>query len=157
VNVHDAWSITAFVALLVLGIAAAQALIWIPILVWLRRKRRAAGAALATALASETVVRPPEKGVYRGATAPGYPGVNNNGVIALTARRLVFTTVTGKMIDIPTSEITGVREAKVFKTAVRGGRTHLIIQTRSGEIGFYVPDVADWINAIGTVGSAQQT
>jgi len=155
--VHDAWSITANVALIVLGIAALQGLIWIPIIMWLRRKRRAANAALATALESETVVRSPEKGIYRGATAPGYPGVNNNGVIALTAHRLVFTTVTGRMIDIPTSEITGVREAKTFKGAVRGGRTHLIVQTRSGEIGFYVPNVGDWINAIRTVGSAQPT
>jgi len=151
--VHGAWTITAFVVLLVLGIAAVQGLVWIPIIVWLRRKRRAAGAALATAIESETVVRPPEKGVYRGATAPGYSVVNNNGLIALTTRRLVFTTVTGKMIEILSSEITGVREAKVFRAAVRGGRTHLIIQTRSGEIGFYVPNVADWINTIRTVGS----
>jgi hypothetical protein len=138
------------------GIAAVQALIWIPIMMWLRRKRRAASAALATAMESETVIRPPENGVYRGATAPGYPLVNNNGVIALTTRRLLFTTVTGKMFEIASSEITGVREAKSFKSAVRGGRTHLIIQTRSGEIGFYVPNVADWINAIRAVGSGQR-
>jgi hypothetical protein len=154
---HGAWTITAFVALLVLGIGAVQALIWIPIIMWLRRKRRAAAAALATALEAETVVHPPEKGFYRGATVPGYPVVKNNGVIALTTRRLVFTTVTGRMIEIPNSEITGVREAKVFKGAVRGGRTHLIVQTRSGELGFYVPNVADWINAIRTVGSGQPT
>jgi hypothetical protein len=151
--VHTAWTIAAYVALLVLGIAALQALIWIPIIMWLRRKRRAASAALTAAIESETVVRPPEKGIYRGATAPGYPLVNNNGVIALTTRRLLFATVTGKLIDVPRSEITGVREAKVFKTAVRGGRTHLIIQTRAGEIGFYVPDVAEWVNAVTTVGS----
>ncbi|HEY9303629.1 MAG TPA: hypothetical protein VIO95_04990 [Mycobacterium sp.] len=152
---HGAWSITAFVALLVLGIAAVQGLIWIPIIMWMRRKRRASVAALALAMESETVVRPPEKGVYRGSTAPGYPIVNNNGTIALTKRRLVFTTVTGKTIEIPTAEITGVREAKVFKTAVRGGRTHLVIQTRSGEIGFYVPNVADWMGAVRTIGSGQ--
>jgi hypothetical protein len=157
VNVHGAWSITVFVVLLVLGIAAVQGLVWIPIIMWLRRKHRVAAAALATAIESERVVRPPEKGVYRGATAPGYPRVNNNGVIALTDHRLVFTTVTGKLIEIPNSQITGVRQAKVFKTAVRGGRTHLIIQTRSGEIGFYVPSVADWINAIRTVASGQPT
>ncbi len=150
---HNAWAIFGFVALLVAGIAAVQALVWVPIIIWLRRKRRAAYAALATVLESETVIRPPEKGVYRGATAPGYPAVSNNGVITLTTRRLVFITLTGKMIEILNSEITGVREAKAFKTAVRGGRVHLIVQTRPGEIGFYVPDVADWINAITSVGS----
>jgi hypothetical protein len=89
----------------------------------------------------------PEKGVYRGATAPGYPVVNNNGTIALTERRLVFVTVTGKLIDIPIAEIS-VRDAKVFKTSVRGGRSQLIVQLRSGEVAFYVLSNADWINAI---------
>jgi hypothetical protein len=146
--VHGAWTVTAFVVLLVLAIAAVQGLVWIPIIIWLRRKSRAAGVALAAAMKSETVIRPPERGSYRGATAPGYPVVKNNGVIALTDHRLVFVTVTGNMIEIPRSEITGVREAKVFKGSVRGGSTHLIVATRSGEIGFYVPNVADWINAI---------
>ncbi len=41
-----------------------------------------------------------------------------------------------------------VREAKVFKTSVRGGRSHLIVQLRSGEVAFYVSSNADWINAI---------
>jgi hypothetical protein len=77
-------------------------------------------------------------------------------MIALTARRLIFITVTGKTIEIPTSEITGVREAKAFKSSVRGGHTHLVIQTRSGEIGFYVPNVAEWINAIGAVRSERR-
>jgi hypothetical protein len=146
--VHNAWEIVEFVALLVLGIAAVQALVWIPILVRWRRKARAASAKLATAIESESAIRLPEKGVYRGATAPGYPVVNNNGTIALTERRLIFITVTGKLIDIPVSEIVGVREARVFKAAVRGRRSHLIVQLRSGEVAFYVPSNADWISAI---------
>jgi hypothetical protein len=31
---------------------------------------------------------------------------------------------------------------------VRGGRSHLIVQIPTGEIGFYVSSNADWINAI---------
>jgi hypothetical protein len=46
------------------------------------------------------------------------------------------------------------RCAVIFKTAVRGGRTHLIIETQAGEIGCYVTNVADWINAITAVASA---
>jgi hypothetical protein len=68
----------------------------------------------------------------------------------LTDRRLIFLTVTGKIIDIPRTEIVGVREAKAFKTSVRGGRTHLIVQIPSGEIAFYVSSNIDWINAITT-------
>lgn len=145
---HNAWTVVEFVALLILGIAAVQALVWIPIIVWWRRKARAASAQLAAAIESETAIRPPEKGNYRGATAPGYPVVNNNGTIALTDRRLIFVTTTGKLIEIPAAEIMGVREAKVFKASVRGGRSHLIVQLRSGEIAFYVSSNPDWINAI---------
>jgi hypothetical protein len=146
--VHHAWNIVGIVVLLVLGIAAVQALIWIPIIVRWRRKARAASAKLAEAIESETAVRLPEKGVYRGATAPGYPVVSNNGTVALTERRLIFVTVTGKLIEIPVADIIGAREAKVFKSSVRGGRSHLIVQLRSGEVAFYVPSNADWINAI---------
>ena len=145
---HSAWNIVEFVALLVVGIAAVKALVWIQIILWWRRKARAARAQLAAEIESETVIRPPEKGIYRGATAPGYPAVNNNGTIALTDRRLIFLTVTGKIIDIPRTEIIGVRESKVFKSAVRGGRSHLIIQIPAGEIAFYVASNVDWINAI---------
>ena len=56
-----------------------------------------------------------------------------------------------KIIDIPRAEIIGAREAKVFKTAVRGGRSHLVVQIPAGEIGFYVSSNVDWINAIKTV------
>lgn len=154
---HNAWSTVGFVAVLVLGIAAVQALIWIPIIVWWRRRARAARARLAAAIGSETTIRPAEKGIYRGATAPGYPAVNNNGTIALTDRRLIFVTITGKVIDVSRTEITGVCEAKVFKTSVRGGRSHLIVQVPTGEIAFYVASNADWINAIRTVGSGRPT
>ena len=141
-------STAVFVVLLVLGILAVQVLIWIPIIVWFRRRSRRVAAELATELQSETVVRPPEKGNYRGSTAPGYPVVKNNGLIALTQRRLVFRTLTGKAIDIPVDAITGVREAAVFKGSVVGGRTHLIVETASGEIGFYVSDNAGWTAAL---------
>jgi hypothetical protein len=146
--VHNAWNIVGFVALLVLGIAAVQALIWIPIIVRWRRKARAASAKLAAAIESETAVRLPEKGVYRGATAPGYPVVSNNGTVALTERRLIFVTVTGKLIEIPVADIIGAREAKVFKSSVRGGRSHLIVKLSSGEVAFYVSSNAEWMAAI---------
>jgi hypothetical protein len=146
--VHNAWHTVEFVAMLVIGIAAIQAMIWIPVIVWWRRRWRIATAKLAAVIASERSIRQPEKGVYRGSTAAGYPVVNNNGTIALTERRLIFITLTGKMIDIPVSEIVGVREAKVFKASVRGGRSHLVVRIRSGEVAFYLASNADWINTI---------
>ena len=65
-----------FVVLLVVGILAVQVLIWIPIIVWFRRRSARVLAELATALEGEQVIRGPEKGNYRGATAPGYPAVS---------------------------------------------------------------------------------
>jgi hypothetical protein len=125
-----------------------QLMIWIPIIIWMQRRSRAAHAQLDAAFAAETVVRRPERANYQGATAPGYPGVFNSGLIALTARRLVFLTLTGKWIEILLSEITGLREARVFNRSTRGGRKHLIIQLASGEIGFLVSDNPAWINDI---------
>ena len=76
-----------YVASIVVGVLALLALILIPIIVWLRRRNRAVAEQLATEIAGEAVVRAPEKGSYRGATAPGYPAVKNTGLIALTKRR----------------------------------------------------------------------
>lgn len=137
-----------FVLLLVVGIAALQALIWIPIILWLRRRYRDALSRLSAEIQSETVLRPPEKARYRGATAANYSRVSNNGVIALTRRRLAFVTVTGKSTEIPVSEIGGVHEAKVFNSSVVGGKTHLVVQVPGGELGFFVVDNAAWIAAI---------
>ena len=149
---------TVFVVVLVIGILAVLVLIWIQILVWLRRRSRAVAEHLATELEGETMVRAPEKGSYRGATAPGYPTVKNTGLIALTKRRLVFRTLTGKAIDIPVESITGVREATVFKGSVVGGQKHLIVTTAAGEIGFYVfSGIGDWIGALTTLVPGQPT
>jgi hypothetical protein len=85
------------------------------------------------------------------------PRINGPGLPIGQHRRLIFITLTGKTIDVPRAEITGVREAKVFKTSVRGARSHLIVQIPTGEIAFYVSSNADWINAIRTVGSGRPT
>lgn len=122
---------------------------------WLKRRSDAAAAALAADLAGETVLRAPEQGSYRSATAPGYPKVKNNGLIALTERRLVFRTLTGKTIEVPVAEITGVRESAGFNGSVVAGQTHLIVQTAAGEIGFYVfSGNSDWVAALTAVASS---
>lgn len=137
------------IILLVVGIAIVLGLIAGVIVLIYRGKYRAAAGQLDSELAAETVIRPFEKGNYRGATAPGYPTVKNNGRIALTRRRLVFLTLTGTTISIPLDTVTGLRLAKVFKGSVVGGWTHLVVRTAAGEIGFYVTDTAAWLAAIG--------
>jgi hypothetical protein len=137
-----------FVVLLVLAILGVNAAIWIPLIIWMRRRSRALQQRLSSEMAAETMIRPPEKASYEGATAPNFPSVKNDGIIALSNRRLVFIALTGKRIEIPVSKIRGVHDAKVFKTAVRGGRTHLVVDLPAGEVGFYVADNTAWHGAI---------
>lgn len=140
---------TMFVIVLVGGILALQALIAVPTVIWWRRRSRAVAAWMAAELEGETVVLGPEKGTYRGANVPGYPVVKNNGMIALTRRRLIFRTLTNTTIEVPVDAITGVREQSVFKGSVTGGRPHLIVTTAGGDIGFYVfPGIVPWIAAL---------
>lgn len=137
-----------FVVVLVAAILGAQLIGWLSVLAWFRRRRQVIAGRLNSELATETVIRPPEPGSYRGSTIADYPIVNNDGMIALTPRRLIFQTLTGKVIEVSVTHITGVREAEVFKSAAKGGRQHLIIQTASGEVGFLVRDNAAWIASL---------
>lgn len=137
------------ILLLVVGVLVVLGTIAGVVVLIYRGKYRAAAGRLRTELAAETIVRPFESGNYRGATAPGYPRVKNNGRIALTRRRLVFLTLTGTTISVPLDSITGLRLAKVFKGSVAGGWTHLVIRTAGGEIGFYVKDTGSWLHSLG--------
>ena len=134
-----------FVVVLIASIVAVLAAVGGGIFLLYRRRYRAAMDSVNAELDADSVLRPWEKGVYRGATAPGYPTVRNNGRIALTRRRLVFVTVTGATITIPLATLTGLGLSKVFKGAVTGGWTHLVLRTASGDIGFYVPDPDAWL------------
>lgn len=139
------------VILLVVGIAVVLALIALPFVRVYRVRYRTAARQLDTELAGETIIRPLERGNYRGATAPGFPAVKNSGSIALSRRRVVFLTLTGTTISVPLDTIVGLRLSKVFKGSVAGGRTHLVLRTAAGEIGFFVPDTAVWLQALGEV------
>jgi hypothetical protein len=142
-------NIAIHIVLLVVGIAVVLALIALPFVLIYRNKYRAGARQLDTELAAETVIRPLEKGNYRGATAPGFPSVKNSGQIGLTRRRIVFLTLTGTTISVPLDTIIGLRLSKVFKGSVVGGWTHLVVRTAGGEIGFYVPDTNAWLQALG--------
>jgi hypothetical protein len=135
------------VVLLVVGILALVAAILVPVVLLLRSRSRRVAAELSQELATEPALRGPEKGLYRGGSS-GYSKVKGNGMIALTQRRLVFRMLIGSDLDIPLEEITGLREAKAFQGGVVGGHVHLVVQTATGEVGFFVDDNAAWIAAI---------
>lgn len=139
-----------FVILLVLALAAVNGVIWIPIILWVGKKRAAALGRLAqeTSDSGERTVRGPERALYRGGTG-NYSSVSGNGILLLTDRRLVFVKVTGGRVEVDRSLIGSVREAKVFLGSARGGRTHVVITTSVGsEIGFIVGDPQAWIGVL---------
>jgi hypothetical protein len=113
----------------------------------IRRGQKRVQAELGTLLASEGAVRGPEPAIYRSGSGP-YPKVKGNGRLVLTAERLKFAILVGKDVDIPVSEITGVREDVWFQRSMSGGKSHLIVQTAAGEVGFFVADNAAWKAAI---------
>jgi hypothetical protein len=135
------------ILLLVAAIAGLLAAILVPLIVLLRRRARRAREQLAVDLAAEPPLRGPEKAVYRGGTGD-YPKVNGNGMIALTQRRLLFRIMVGTSLDIALGAITGIREATSFRRSVVGGQVHLIVETATGEVGFFVGDNAAWVAAI---------
>lgn len=111
------------------------------------RKNRALHRDLEAELAGSAVVLGPESAVYRGTTGD-YPRVKGNGLIALTAQRLLFRKLLGAGLDIDRSGITGVRLSKSFNRSVVGGRTHLVVTTVSGEVAFFVTDIDEWVHAL---------
>ena len=143
-------NVVAFVFVLVLGLALVNAIVWVPILLWLKKKRVAAHAALDAELAAsgETIVRGPEPGLYRGGTG-GYSGVSGNATLLLTDRRLVVVKVTGGRVDVPRDRMTGVRLAKAFRGSVKAGRVHVVVSAADGaEVGFLVGDPDAWVAAL---------
>ena len=114
---------------------------------WLRAKFRAAAARLAVVLRDEPAVRGPERGIYRGSTG-GYSHVFGNGRIALTAHRLLFQKGIGGLVEVRLADVVGVRISKTFNRSVVGNRTHLVVQTRIGDVGYFVDDTEAWRDAI---------
>jgi hypothetical protein len=138
------------VVLLVAGILAFQALIWIPALILIRRKTATQQVDLTREIerSRQRLIRGPEPALYRGASAE-YPKGKGNGVVALTDRRLLFRKLIGKGVEVHVSDIAAVREDTWFLRSYRSGRPHVIVKTRSGaELGFIVARHGEWMEAI---------
>ncbi len=139
-----------FVVLLLLAIAAANALLWIPIVLWFRKKRTASLGLLAADLteSGEQIVRGPERALYRGGTGD-YSAVGGNCFLRLTDRRVIFLKLTGGRVDVDLAQIVSVSEERVFLGKVRAGRNHVVITTIPGwQVGFIVADPAAWVDAL---------
>jgi hypothetical protein len=136
-----------FVVGLVLSILLPLLAVAAVLVLVLRRKAASRRAELQRVLDTEPALRGPESAVYRGSTG-GYPKVLGNGLIVLTAQRLLFRKLVGIGIDVALADVTGVRTQKVFNGGVVGNRVHLVVSTRHGEVGYFVKDNDAWLAAI---------
>ena len=140
-------NIAGLVVVLLLAIGLLQVLIWVPLLLWLRRRSQRQSAELTAELGRDQLSRAPEQASYRGGTG-GFPAVKGNCLVALTSDRLVWQMLMGQRLEISLPDITGVREEKAFRGAVRAGKTHLVVTAGAAEAGFFVADNAAWLTAL---------
>jgi hypothetical protein len=143
---------TTQIVLLVVGILVLQILIWIPVLYFLKRKAERMAAELKRDLetSGDKILRGPEPGLYRGGSGD-FSIVKGNGVAVLTERRLIFRKIMGAPIEIPVSDLVGVREDKWFLRATNG-HAHVIVKLKSGaEVGFIFRQHAEWMAVVKAV------
>ncbi|MCU1391689.1 MAG: hypothetical protein JWM34_117 [Ilumatobacteraceae bacterium] len=141
------------VLVILVGVGAIQAAVWIPVTRSWRRKQGAYDTTFAAEVAAsgERMLIPPEPAIYRGSTTT-YGNVRGNGTILLTDRRLVFRKKSGGVVEIPVAKLRGTRRDKSFLSSRVGGMTHLIIATSDpAEVGFFVTDMDMWERLLVTV------
>jgi len=143
VGVLDRSELYLVVALVVVPLLVLSALL----LRVVRRRARAAGAALRAELEADPPVLGPEQVVAR-PVAGEVPPVSGNGVLALSPTRLLFRTSTGAAVDVPMQDVTGVRLQESFAGQVQPGRVHVVVSTVAGERAFLVDDGHRWRKAI---------
>lgn len=137
--------------LLALGILGVQALIWIPIVVWLERRGR-----WATAATRERVEHSGEPMLIEAQTVEYcHLGLQKIGIqrtrasVAITRQRVIVTPHFGSGDDIPLKEIAEVKGNKWFRSFYRNGQTFVILKLRDGrEVGFLTRDAQRWIRTL---------
>jgi hypothetical protein len=138
------------VVMLVVAILVPQALLWVLVYRWVKAKSARLAVELQAELAAsgEVVVRGPSLGLYRGGSGK-WPKVKGNGVMVLTERRVIFRKLIGAAIEVPSDQVTGVRDDKWFLRAWTGGRLHLILELEGGdEVGYFVADHPGWMATV---------
>ena len=127
--------------------AVAEAALWFVVLPWARRRSAERRVTDAADLAAGPQRYGPERASYRACTG-GYSQVYGNGQLMITADQLRFRRAGGKYVDVPLADITGLDEAVRWRGEWHNGRTHLIVKTTNGDLGYFVDDIPRWRAAI---------
>lgn len=136
------------VVVLVVSVVAANTLLWVGVISWLRgRLRRTAAELRALVKGEERFLVEPTVGNYRGASAR-LGKVKGTGMVALTDRRVLCAKAVGALIDVPLTDVVGVREDNWFLRSYNG-RPHVILKLRDGvEVGIQVGEHARWMELL---------
>jgi hypothetical protein len=136
------------IVLLVAGILFIQALTWIMISRWVKRRTEAIKSRMYKQYCSGNgrFIIEPKSALYRGADT-WFGNVKGNGVICLTENSLIFEKITGQKIELNRVEIIEVTVEDWFKgkpSFATGGK-HLVIKAKDGNrIGFLVRNAEQW-------------
>lgn len=145
---------------LVIGILVLEAIIWVPIVMFMRR--RSAGLAKeaedSIMLAGEHAVVGPESILFRKPMFRRFGVVGGNAVATLTDKRIIIDQLVGSKIEIPLDDIIEVKESKWFRGCYRGGLTNVILKLQDGgEVSLLVKDPRPWLEGFRSARKGTQT
>ena len=143
---------------LVIGILVLEALIWIPIVIWMRRKSAVMIQETKDSimLSGEHILIGPESILFRKPMFGRFGVVGGNAMATLTEKRLIIAPLAGSKIEIPLPDIAEVKESKWFRGSARGGYTHVILKLQDGrEFALLVKDPERWMEGLQQVTSKE--
>jgi len=138
-------------AWIILLVFAANALIWIPVIVWMRRRsaRLAKDTQDSITLSGEQTILGPESVLFQKPMFHRFGVIGGNAVATLTDKRLVISPLAGSRVEIPLSDIVEIRQSKWYRGNYRGGYTHVILTLQDGkEVALLVIDPERWVEAL---------
>lgn len=138
-----------WILIIIFVLAVVAALVGL-FVVWFNRKTAALIGSMDRdiALTNERAVFGPVKGLYRGTNRNAFE-ITGNCVAALTSRRFIYETITGRREEIPLEDISPVSENPWFAGQYRNGRQHLILELRDGrKVGFILHNHSEMLIAM---------
>jgi len=143
-----------YIVLLAVGclgvLVGVNVIVWVKIFGNLRRLQHEMRQTIDSS--GEKMVKAPEIGRYRGASAPGYGRVGGLGVVAMTSRRVLFSKAVGQSVEVALDQVSGIR-TQPFNNP---NRTRVFLELKTGGdvvFSFRNPDV--WqqsISELSTIG-----
>lgn len=138
-------------ALIILLVLAINVAVWIPIILWYRKKKAALlrEAEDSILLAGEHAVIEPRSALVRRPILRWLGVQSGNAVVALTDRRLIIKPLVGPQTDIPRDDIVEVSESKWYGGNYVAVYTHVVLRLEDGQrFAIVVKDPQPWLEGL---------